>query len=187
MKKIPTIFHRNRNNPSLVTDEVNPVALWVFHGEGRPTRKFDGTAVLIRDGKMFKRYDCKSGRTPPMDFEAADSPDPTTGHWPGWIPVTERPDDQYFIEAFTDWISNTGSVPTDGTYELCGPKVQNNPEKFESHNLVPHGSETLTDINTYLDSLKAYFESHDIEGIVWHHPDGRMAKIKARDFGIRRA
>ena len=24
-----------------------------------------------------------------------------------------------------------------------------------------------------------------IEGIVWHHPDGRMAKIKARDFGIQ--
>ena len=24
----------------------------------------------------------------------------------------------------------------------------------------------------------------DIEGIVWHHPDGRMAKIKRRDFGL---
>jgi hypothetical protein len=26
----------------------------------------------------------------------------------------------------------------------------------------------------------------DIEGIVWHHSDGRMAKIKLRDFGHKR-
>jgi hypothetical protein len=27
---------------------------------------------------------------------------------------------------------------------------------------------------------------HNIEGIVWHHSDGRMVKIKAKDFGIKR-
>jgi hypothetical protein len=27
----------------------------------------------------------------------------------------------------------------------------------------------------------------NIEGIVWHHPDGRMAKLKLRDFGVKRA
>ena len=26
--------------------------------------------------------------------------------------------------------------------------------------------------------------ARNIEGIVWHHPDGRMVKIKARDFGL---
>jgi hypothetical protein len=26
----------------------------------------------------------------------------------------------------------------------------------------------------------------DIEGLVFHHPDGRMAKIKLKDFGLRR-
>jgi len=25
-----------------------------------------------------------------------------------------------------------------------------------------------------------------MEGIVWHHPDGRMVKIKGVDFGINR-
>jgi hypothetical protein len=25
----------------------------------------------------------------------------------------------------------------------------------------------------------------DIEGIVWHHPDGRMVKIKKKDFGYK--
>jgi hypothetical protein len=27
-----------------------------------------------------------------------------------------------------------------------------------------------------------YLASQNIEGIVYHHPDGRMAKIKATDF-----
>lgn len=34
--------------------------------------------------------------------------------------------------------------------------------------------------------LRRYLEQHDIEGIVWWHPDGRMVKIKGKDFGIRR-
>jgi hypothetical protein len=34
--------------------------------------------------------------------------------------------------------------------------------------------------------LREWLSGMDIEGIVFHHPDGRMAKIKKRDFGIRR-
>lgn len=26
----------------------------------------------------------------------------------------------------------------------------------------------------------------NVEGVVWHHPDGRMVKIKTRDFGLTR-
>ena len=37
------------------------------------------------------------------------------------------------------------------------------------------------------DGIRDYLRAHDMEGVVWHHPDGRMAKIKARDFGIKRA
>ena len=64
MKKIPTIFKRDPANPSRVTDEVNPDCFWVFNGEGLPTRKFDGTACMVRDGVLYKRYDCKKGRQP---------------------------------------------------------------------------------------------------------------------------
>jgi hypothetical protein len=35
-------------------------------------------------------------------------------------------------------------------------------------------------------SLKAYLAYKDIEGIVWHHSDGRMVKIKGKDFGLKR-
>ena len=74
-----------------------------------------------------------------------------------------------------------GKYP-DGTYELCGPKVQGNPEGLISHELVRHGGVTLGDAPRSFRALRDYFASHDVEGIVWHHPDGRMAKLKGRDF-----
>jgi hypothetical protein len=30
--------------------------------------------------------------------------------------------------------------------------------------------------------VAAYLHARPYEGIVWHHPDGRMAKLKKRDF-----
>ena len=31
--------------------------------------------------------------------------------------------------------------------------------------------------------LDGYLGTAALEGIVWHHPNGRMAKVKRRDFG----
>ena len=146
----------------------------------------------IRDGKFFKRYDAKKGKTPPPDFEPAeDSPDPVTGHWPGWLPVGDGPEDRWHREAleFSAPFKFEHEVRTfqDGTFELCGPKVQGNPEKFSQHVLVPHGGWILADCQerTFA-GIRAYLAGQDIEGIVWHHPDGRMAKIKKKDFGLPR-
>lgn len=36
------------------------------------------------------------------------------------------------------------------------------------------------------DGIHAALEANPIEVIVFHHEDGRMAKIKKRDFGLRR-
>jgi Family of unknown function (DUF5565) len=77
----------------------------------------------------------------------------------------------------------------DGTYELIGPKVQGNPESRTAHTLVSHESLTLIlapDTPRTFDKLRKYFEVCDMEGIVWHHPDGRMVKIKRKDFGLKR-
>jgi len=76
----------------------------------------------------------------------------------------------------------------DGTYELLGPKIQSNVEKFDRHVLVKHGLDGFSDDppRTFA-GLKEWFASHNyVEGIVWHHEDGRMVKIKCKDFGIRR-
>lgn len=182
MKKIISLFQRNYNGDRLVFDKVVPGAEWVLAGEGLATRKYDGTCCLIRDGKLYKRYDAKHGKNPPIEFEPAQDSDPNTGHWPGWLPIGEGPEDARHREA----LKALGPIIVDGTYELCGPKVNGNPELLAAHKLIRHGDEILTNAPRAFDALQDYLRDLDIEGIVWHHPDGRMVKIKRRDFGFRR-
>ena len=68
----------------------------------------------------------------------------------------------------------------DGTYEAVRPKGRVNPDRLASHILIQHRSEVVHP-RTF-EELKTWFAAHEIEGIVWHHKDGRMAKIAA-DFG----
>jgi hypothetical protein len=132
--------------PPVTTSEVSGGCEWVLSGEGTPTRKWDGTAVLVRSGKLYARFDCKKGRTPPEGFSPCEpEPDPSTGHWPGWVEVTDQPQYKWHRKTFAQHPDLF-----DGTYELCGPKINGNP----------------------------------IEGLVFHHPDGRMAKIRRDDFGF---
>jgi hypothetical protein len=189
MQKIISLFQRNYDGDRLVRDEVVPGAEWVTEGEGTATRKWNGTCCKVENRVLFKRYDAKHGKTPPPDFIPAQDPDPVTGHWPGWVPVGNGPNDRWFLEAITK-TTNIGTPmvvpPPDGTYELVGPKVNGNPEGVNEHALIPHGNVRYLDAPRDFDGLHKFLAMHDIEGLVWHHPDGRMVKIKARDFGIRR-
>jgi len=75
-----------------------------------------------------------------------------------------------------------------GSFELCGPKVQGNPEKFDSHVLVLHGISELSITDYSYESIKTFLlnPEYDIEGIVFHGKNGKMCKIKKCDFGIKR-
>ena len=181
MQKVPTLFERDwAGDRSRVTREIHHGCEWVAAGEGHPTRKLDGTCCMIRDGALFKRRELRKGENAPPAFEAVGF-DEETGKTVGWVPVGDGPEDKYHREAFH-------GPSIDGTYELVGPKVQGNPEKWANHQLVAHGSLELQLSNVPRDyeGLSSFLAEHDYEGIVWHHPDGRMAKIKARDFGIKR-
>lgn len=180
MKKIISLFQRNYDADRLVRDEVVPGAEWVQSGDGVATQKHDGTCCMVRDGKLYRRYDCKAGKKPPQGWEAAQDPDPVTLHWPGWVLVGNGPDDRWHREAFA-----AAGVIQDGTYELCGPKIQGNPEGLDAHRLIRHGSVVVDAPRTY-DELMEWLSKTNIEGVVWHHQDGRMVKIKAKDFGIKR-
>lgn len=188
MQKVITLFKRDYEGTRLVFDELVEGAEWVTAGEGRATEKIDGTSCLIRDGQLFKRYDAKKGKTPPADFEPAqDEPDPVTGHWPGWIPVGDGPEDKWHRQA---WDGIKGAVEAglykESTYELIGPKVQGNKYQLTEHKFRLHGDVTLEDVPRNFEDLKRYLEDHpQYEGIVWHHPDGRLVKLKRRDFGFR--
>lgn len=192
MKKIISLFQRNYNSDRLVRNEVTPGAEWVINGEGVPTRKVDGTSCLIKEGELYKRYDSKKGRTPPIGFIPAQDPDPVTGHWPGWLKVGTGNEDKWHNEGYQNIKSLNNGVILDGTYELVGPKVQGNPENYDRHMLLRHDSLVLVgDIKLARDfeSIKNYLEEKNkssyFEGIVFHHSDGRMVKIKAKDFGIK--
>ncbi len=198
MQKIKSLFVRDYTGSRLVIDEVVPGSEWVQNGEGVATLKQDGTSCLMREGKLYKRYDRKLNdqamrrkkkghagpweltdyKSAPEGWEAAEAaPDPHSGHWPGWLPVGESADDQWHREAFD------ASLP-DGTYELVGPKIQGNIYHLDRHELLCHGAHPLEAPRTY-NELKEWFEGQMIEGIVWHHPDGRMVKIKRKDFGLK--
>jgi hypothetical protein len=183
MKKIISLFQRNYEGDRRVRDEIVPGAEWVVTGEGAATRKWDGTSCLVRAGKLYKRFDAKHGKTPPPGFEPVQpEPDPHTGHWPGWLAVGDGPEDRWHREAW-DGRLRLGGMPADGTYELIGPKVNGNLDRAEAHCFKRHGDEVLDAPRTF-DALREYLTAANIEGVVWHHPDGRMVKIKAKDFGL---
>ncbi len=202
MKKIPSLFKRNYEGDRLVYDEVVLGSEWVLAGEGQATFKLDGTACTVIDGQLYRRYD----RRPPKKLRkkarnvsdwvwlvahfneapenwiaAEEMPNTHTGHWPGWLPVGNGPEDQWHKEAWEhveiDRLSDT--------FELCGPKIQSNPYGLDEHNFYNHGSIIANPPVLTFDAIRDWLESHTHEeGIVWWHEDGRMVKIKRRDFGF---
>lgn len=179
MKKIPNVFQRDPNDHNKLTDIPNPDAVWVLNGEGTPTRKYDGTCVaLLHDGTWVARRMVKPGKTPPPGFIYEET-DPNTDKTFGWEPITQSTYHKPLLEALQHCTD-----PTPGTYELCGPKINNNPENYTHHTLIAHTqAEKIpdTDPRTY-ETLRALVLSLPYEGIVFHHPDGRMAKTRKKDY-----
>jgi hypothetical protein len=68
---------------------------------------------------------------------------------------------------------------------LIGPKVNSNKDDATDHILVPHGDINYPEFPRTFEAIKAFLETFKGEGVVFHHPDGRMCKIKRRDFGFK--
>lgn len=185
MQKIISLFQRNYDGDRLVRNEVTPGAEWVLNGEGVATRKWDGTCCMIKDGVLYKRYDAKMGKTPPEGFIPAQEPDAVTGHWPGWLKTSLfNKEDKWHVEAMAN-MQDQYPLP-DGTYELIGPKINGNKENWHRHELVKHGEEKIYfPGGVTFETVKKFLDELHYEGIVWHHPNGRMVKIKKKDFGYK--
>jgi len=199
MKKIPSLYKRDYDGTRLVYNEITPGCEWVLAGEGFATQKWDGTSVLVRDGKMYKRYDAKAGKTPPSGFiPAQPEPDPVTKHWPGWLLVDENnPADKWHVLSYANTLEAYRTSPFEvaalpnGTYELIGPHVQSNPEQVGAEYLMAHGRQQPFDnVPTDFEGLKEWLTKENIEGIVWWRDlmdvDCDKVKIKLKDFGIKR-
>jgi len=110
------------------------------------------------------------------------APDKITGHHPHWVKCKrENPADKYFFEGFDNL-----EYKEDGRYELCGPKVQGNPERYDIHILIKHGEDILPVSDFSFEGLWEFLRKEDIEGIVFHGEDGKMCKIKKTNYGIER-
>ncbi|SEG92109.1 hypothetical protein SAMN04489712_13227 [Thermomonospora echinospora] len=189
MRKIPTIFVRDWDgDPKHVTSVRNPECAWVFAGEGIATRKYDGTCVMFDGERWWARREVKPGKATPAGFVLVEE-DGETGKRVGWEPIAQSGFAKFHAEALAaaDRPGEAPSVWAPGTYELCGPKINRNPERAETHVLIRHALAERVEVPSptfdgICEVVRRLAAEAGAEGIVWHHPDGRMAKIKARDF-----
>jgi hypothetical protein len=206
MKKIKNLFERIDRK---IINKIRPSSQWVADGEGTATAKFDGTCCLVKDGKLYARYDLKPEKSkrkkefinnpyvredfksPPEGFIECDDSDMGLGHIMGWIPVEGN--EKFYphhAKAFKRYYIK-GDV-FDGTYELVGPKIQGNPYERQDLELWLHGSFNLDDLHKFkgigivprdFEGLKQYLLSDfPYEGIVWHRDNGDMVKLRVNDF-----
>lgn len=206
MRKIPTIFlrpERAGKGHLFVTRDPHPDCAWVFNGEGIATEKLDGTNVrlTVRSGTVVR---VEKRRNPTKEQKALGIVEP-------WYVDADAKDsgDKWIFEA----VSGTDTLLSvredehgqkdwwpDGEHccEALGPNIQGNPLGLTKHECVPFdipgvipvyeitpdGSDPYDGIKGALANLDSlYSPGHLAEGIVFHHPDGRRAKIKRKDFG----
>ncbi len=182
MQKIETIFDRDEHFK--VTSKVRIGCEWVLNREGIATEKIDGTniRVTVNAGKITK---VEKRHNPTREEKAS-------GQEPGYIDAKrEDPSDKHIFRAIDG--TDTSKWP-DGSWhcEAIGPKIQGNPLGLQTPICYPFSFNPIVVWNVprtykglrdfFKDFDSKYSPGHKAEGIVFHHPDGRMAKIKVRDF-----
>lgn len=192
MKKIPTLFERVYEGEKVVgiKDQVKEGLEWVLAGEGDATIKIDGSCCAIINGKFYKRYDAKKGKTLPKGAIPCCDPDPITGHWPHWAPVCwDNPADKWFVAALENTFRSREDIArTYGgltvTFEAIGPHFQGNPHNEKRDVLEPHGALIIPNLDRSFEGIRDFLNSHIIEGIVFWKDGEPRCKIKRSDFGF---
>jgi len=188
MRKIFTIFDRNWETDRKVNEKL--IVDFNFE-EAIATEKLDGMNIrlTVRGGTIVRvekrrnpsKIQKQKGITEPwyVDADAFASQDK-------WI---------------FDAVKNTDFTEVrDGEWsaEAIGKNIQGNPLNLENNQVflfsLPEWKEriifnnvpyTYEGLRTFLKDQKSLI-GHDapIEGIVWHHPNGDMVKIKRKDCGL---
>jgi len=187
-RKMTALFEIDRVQ-HVGTDVINEKSAWVFTEPAVATVKRDGTGVLVTEtGEILVRRSVKKGKRVPPGFRLAET-DPVTGHMFGVEPMEQSG----FKAMLQEALPATGKPLEPGTYELCGPKVNGNPEGFDHHVLIRHGAEVLTaipDMRTVAPEeayalLKGIFtelQEQGVEGVVWWGADDKRVKLRVKDF-----
>ncbi len=186
MRKISTIFERNwetdrKVNSQLIVDFdfANAIA----------TEKLDGTniRVTVRNGIVVRS---EKRRNPSKLQKQNGIVDP----W--YVDIDEQSSENKWMVAA---IKNTdfSGVP-DGEWpaEAIGKNIQGNPLNLEGHQVfifslpswrdriqLSDAPYTYAELREYLNTKQSSIGNNCLmEGVVWHHPDGSMVKIKRKDF-----
>lgn len=184
MEKIPTLFERDEHFH--VVNRPRAECAWVFDGAGVGTEKLDGTNVrlTVRSGQLVR---IEKRRNPSKAQKAAGIVD-------GWYVDTAEVVDKWILAAAAN--TDVANWP-DGEHpcEALGPRIQGNPLALADHVCVPFDLAAPAVVSVprgydelweFLDGLESRYSPGNLaEGIVFHHPDGRRAKIKRKDFPQR--
>lgn len=183
MEKIPTLFERD--DRFKVVDRPRAECAWVLDGEGTATEKLDGTNVrlTVRSGHLVR---VEKRRNPSRVQKAQGVVD-------GWyVDADEFSSEDKWIVAAAQ-ATDVSSWP-DGEHpcEALGPHIQGNTLGLTDNRCVPFNLDIpaydlvprdFAGLQGFLAELESRFApGHLAEGIVFHHPDGRRAKIKRKDF-----
>lgn len=185
MRKIPLLFLHDKHRPRVPTPDVTPEAKWVVAGEGTARRKYDGHCVMFDGEQWWSQFVHRWGRgAPPQGFREVEQ-DQGGRVSRGWEPAESSVWAELLTEALLlgDHHLGVGAAsrePEPGTYELCGPRIHGNPDLFKGQVLIAHNrAQPLADVPVEFEPLMNWLIDHPaIEGVVWHHEDGRMAKCK---------
>jgi hypothetical protein len=187
MEKIPTIFDRGEGFG--VINVPRKGCEWVSAGEGRATEKLDGTnvRVTVRSGQVVR----VEKRRNPSKLQKQQ------GIIDGWYVDADDYDkgDKWILEAVRE-TDVLGWPDGEHSAEAMGPNIQGNSLGLTKHVCVPFNLEipTYENVPRTYDCLKEFLANiesrfspgHLAEGIVFHHADGRRAKIKRKDFAKQR-
>jgi hypothetical protein len=197
MKKMTTLYVTTFKEPAngkrgrifdKLSNEVREENQWVFSDPTtKAYRKLDGAAAAIINGKLYARYMVRTNKggkvrkIPENGIPAQEKPDENTGQHPYWVPTKGRPEYKWHNLAF----DNQPDLP-DGTYELCGIKINQNKENLkEDAVLLNHNNPSLiVELPERLnfDSIKDLIENLNQEGIVFKNDAGEMCKIRKVDY-----
>ncbi|MFE2413842.1 hypothetical protein ACFVSN_05825 [Kitasatospora sp. NPDC057904] len=183
MEKIPTLF--DRDDAFRVVDRPRAECAWVFEGEGVPTEKLDGTNVrlTVRAGRLVR---VEKRRNPTKAQKQQGIRD-------GWyVDTDEQAAEDKWILAAAHATDTTAWPDGEHSCEALGPRIQGNPLGVTEHHCVPFNLQvpvyqdvprTYAGLRDYLAEMESRYTPGALaEGIVFHHPDGRRAKIKRKDF-----
>lgn len=197
MNKIPTIFDRDWDGDRAVVPRWAPEFAALVRSldeddlvaeSAVATEKLDGTniRITVRAGTCVR---VEKRRNPSKQQKRDGISEP----W--YVDASaDDPADRFIFEAVANAVlldAPDGEWPA----EAIGPKIQGNPLALDHHEVVLFSlgrAPILRDVPTDFDELREWLPSQrsalnpdvPIEGVVWHWPDGRMAKIKTADFKL---